>query len=172
MWRVHEMRIFATIKSDLNQIGHGRRFTRQAGDTIIEVLVSVSILALVLSVAYGSTSRSLQNGVDSSNRQQALALAEQQVEIIKNAAASNQVGLGAYQSQPGTAFCIDNTKIGIPTQYGKSAPTSSACHLINSVYDLSDTCNASGLFTIIASWPSAVSGSSGNSQLTIYYRAP
>jgi prepilin-type N-terminal cleavage/methylation domain-containing protein len=166
------MRIFATIRSNLNQIGPAHRFARQAGDTIIEVLVSVSILALVLSIAYASTSRSLQNGVDSSNRQRALALAEQQVEIIKNAAVSNRAALGAYHSAPGTAFCIDSTKIGSPTQYGDSAPTSSACHLINSVYDLSDTYNVSGLFTIIASWSSAVSGSSGNSQLTIYYRAP
>jgi prepilin-type N-terminal cleavage/methylation domain-containing protein len=150
------MKIFNTIAS-----------RRQAGDTIIEVLIAVSILALVMTVAYQSTSRSLQNGIDSSSRQQALALAEQQIEIIKNAAANNVSAYQAYVAAGGGSFCIAPSNMS--ANYGISSVSSTSCHLINSRYNLSDT-YAAGEFTISANWPSTVSGSSGISKLAIYYR--
>jgi prepilin-type N-terminal cleavage/methylation domain-containing protein len=107
-----------------------RRFSlNQAGDTIIEVMVAVAILALVLTVAYQSTSRSLQSGVDSSNRQQAIALASQQIEIIKNAETSPQgePALNAYHAAG--AFCIDGTKLD-NSNYGRSQNIF-ACHSVN-----------------------------------------
>ncbi|MGA3150697.1 MAG: prepilin-type N-terminal cleavage/methylation domain-containing protein [Candidatus Saccharimonadales bacterium] len=127
----------------------------QRGDTIIEVLISMSILALVLTGAYVSTSRSLQDGTDSSDRQQALALAEQQIEFIK----SNPSAYQPPTNSKTNSFCIGNDS---------SIQTGASC-TFNSQYTMTDTYSG-GLFTIVATWPSAV-GSGGQSQLTLYYRA-
>jgi type II secretory pathway pseudopilin PulG len=143
----------------------------ETGDTIIEVLVAMSILALVLTVAYQSTSRSLQSGINSSNRQQAVALASEQIEIIKSAESSplGAAAILAYQASAGTPFCISSSGLTSPP-YGKSTSISSCNNFNSTVFNLSDTYSASGLFTIVATWPSTVSGSSGKSQITLYYR--
>jgi Tfp pilus assembly protein PilV len=125
---------------------------QQSGDTIIEVLLAMCILALVLITTFVSTNRSLQSGVDSSNRQQALALAEQQVELIKTSPSSYQ---------PVGTFCVDNT--------GTLQTSSANCQLgINNQYNFADTYTAaSGLYTVVATWPST---SNAGSKLTVYYR--
>jgi len=132
---------------------------RQTGDTIIEVLISMSILVLVLTATYVSSSRSLQNGTDSSNRQQALALAGQQVEFIKTSPST-------YQTTGNFCAYVDSTTNTLKS----AAPTSAQCQQANGQYTMTDTYNANGLYTIVASWP--LPGSSTASQLTLYYRAP
>ena len=132
----------------------------QRGDTIVEVLISMSILVLVLTATYVSSSRSLQNGTDSSNRQQALALAERQVEFIRTSPSTYQIG---------GSFCayIDSAKT-----FQHDTPTSNACQTLNGQYTMTDTYNSGlyKLYKVVASWPSP--NSSTASQLTLYYRAP
>ena len=42
----------------------GGRVANQHGDTIVEVLISITIVALVLGSAYAITNRSLHQGID------------------------------------------------------------------------------------------------------------
>lgn len=124
-----------------------------SGDTIIEVLISMAILALVLVIAFASTSRSLSQGTGASNRQTATSYAEQQIELIKadpkgyQAAASDfcaQTGLDTPQTD--LSKCQFGNQFTIKDSYDKSA----------------------GLFTIYAHWP----GHNGDDQLTLYYKLP
>ena len=155
------MRIIKHKPSALNQIG----------DTIVEVLISMTILTLVLTVTYVSVSHSLRSGIDSSNRQQALSLAQQQVEIIKSAAANNQAVLSVYQTAGD--FCIIAANVGAAPQYGRT--NGASCNPVaGTLFDIIDTYTPGapgvpGLFTINATW---LGGPSGNttSQLTLYYR--
>lgn len=57
--------------------------TAQAGDTIIEVLISISVIALVMGMAYGTAARALSTTRSSQERLEALKLAEGQIERIK-----------------------------------------------------------------------------------------
>jgi type II secretory pathway pseudopilin PulG len=55
-----------------------------AGDTIIEVLMSMAIAGAVIAGAYALASRSLAEGVSASEHSQAIKLAEAQVETLKS----------------------------------------------------------------------------------------
>lgn len=132
----------------------------ERGDTIVEVLISVSILALVLVASFASSSRSLHTGTDAANREQALSLAQQQIEIIKNDVSLGN--LAKYTSQPAAQqlhFCViaNNT-------YDSS---SSNCKLLNQ-YNISNSIN-SGLFTVNTTW---AGGGNGQSRLAVNFRIP
>lgn len=74
------------------------------GDTLVEVLLSVSILGLVLVVSFASASRSLNAGTDAANRNRALDYARAQVELLRDAANSGTIG---DLPSDGSAFCIN-----------------------------------------------------------------
>src|SRR5262245_22324828 len=80
----------------------------QRGDTIVEVLVAIGVISLVLGAAYVMTNRSAQNTRAAQERDNALKLAESQVERLKGLAATNP---SAVFSGP-TPFCIaDNGSV-------------------------------------------------------------
>lgn len=61
----------------------------QRGDTIVEVLVAIAVITSVLGGAFIMTNRSLQGTRTSQERVNAVKLAESQVELIKNAVATD-----------------------------------------------------------------------------------
>lgn len=89
------------------------RKINQSGDTVIEVMMAMSILAVVLTVSFVAANRSLSDGTQAANRRQALQYAEEQVELIRvaaNASDASQPGSNysdyTLNSQP---FCIRTT---------------------------------------------------------------
>jgi type II secretory pathway pseudopilin PulG len=56
----------------------------QIGDTIIEVLLSMSVIGLVLGAAFGIANRSVSLGQEAQERSEALKIAESQLEIFKS----------------------------------------------------------------------------------------
>jgi Tfp pilus assembly protein PilV len=60
------------------------KFAKQTGDTIVEVMLAMTVLAIVLSTAYATSTRSLQAGIEAQNRSQATSLAQAQVEVLRN----------------------------------------------------------------------------------------
>lgn len=56
---------------------------KQAGDTLVEVLISIAIVSVVITGAYALASRSLRQGITASEHGQALKLAESQLESLK-----------------------------------------------------------------------------------------
>ena len=120
----------------------------QTGDTIVEVLISVAILATVFGVAFASSGQSLQEGTNASNRNQAVQIAEQQVAIIKNASAGQTTP--TYPSnQP---FCLKSD--GTVDTADIDATTKTCNFPSQSPFGVADTFNANTkTFTVICSWP-------------------
>jgi type II secretory pathway pseudopilin PulG len=134
---------------------------RQAGDTIIEVLLSITVLALVLGAAYVTSNHSLQAGTDANSRAQALSYAQDQVERIKTAALNGTLSTGSLPPH----FCFP----------AKSTPTPVSANSSNcKKYDASqysmDVTYSGSVFKVIASWD--VASGAGRDQLTIYYKPP
>jgi prepilin-type N-terminal cleavage/methylation domain-containing protein len=59
-------------------------YYRQAGDTLIEVMIAVAIISLVITVSYATANRSLQIGRRTQESTEALKIAESQLEILKS----------------------------------------------------------------------------------------
>jgi type II secretory pathway pseudopilin PulG len=56
---------------------------RDKGDTIVEVLISITIASLILAAAYAIATRSLNQGISARERTQALYYLQGQVETLK-----------------------------------------------------------------------------------------
>ncbi len=123
-----------------------------AGDTLVEVMVSMSILGLVMGAAFATSRHSLQSGLQSSYRDQADSYARQQVELIKKLDVSGS--LIGYQDPN---FCINpngpikqavsNDTHLCPLPVGSGNPTQ------YSVVDKYDS--ATKIYTVEVQWPSS-----------------
>ncbi len=134
----------------------------QAGDTIVEVIIAVMIVATILAGASTVTNRSTRAVRDAEEHAQALQLLQGQVELLRHAAAIPQL-----PSSISTSFCLSTGA------YYQPANTSPQC-LVNtqglsgqadSIYQLSisspsSSANANGttIFNLVASWPSLSGG--------------
>jgi type II secretory pathway pseudopilin PulG len=141
--------------------------TNHRGDTIVEVMVSMLILSLVLAAAFGSSSKSLQTGTDASNREQALRLAQDQVEHIRNEANKVPSGLGGWpQSQ---YYCILPSGavdvVDVDTTTHVCYNLSSNKKIGASIYYVAPP---SGVYTVKAKWNNS---NGGINELTLYYKA-
>ncbi len=139
-----------------------------SGDTIIEVMISMVILALVLTVADVSVVRSLQRSIDVGYRDQAVGYAQDQIEKIKFATVgiTPPVALSTYKANPGQPFCIKNNfQYNGPGICAESLMFAGvpADRKISIVYD-----NVS-LFTVTATWAAATGN---NNQVQLYYKIP
>lgn len=76
---------------------------QQAGDTIIEVLMAMAVMAAILSGAYNMAGKSLTAGRHAQERGEGLKLAESQVELVKVARGNNTVLPSGPQR-----FCMAN----------------------------------------------------------------
>ena len=77
----------------------------QRGDTIIEVLLAMSVIGLVIGASFGIANRSGQIGQDAQERSEALKLAETQVELFKVAYKANDKITSRSENQP---FCLQS----------------------------------------------------------------
>jgi len=96
----------------------------ERGDTIVEVLIAVAVVALILAGAYVATNRSLLATRSSQERVSALKLAEAQIEQIKGLAGSDPDQLFT-DSGPNTSpnpFCIAKSS-GLPVAANNPACT-------------------------------------------------
>lgn len=59
------------------------RILSQAGDSIVEVLIAITVIAFVLAGAYASVSRNTMVNLDTQERGYALKLAEGQIEFLR-----------------------------------------------------------------------------------------
>jgi Tfp pilus assembly protein PilV len=132
----------------------------QQGDTIVEVMISMAVLAVVLGATYAISTRSFQSGLNAQYRDQAVSYGQQQVELIREADNNNPTTISTYSTPADSAFCIDpNTK---------SRLTGSNCvfgnlYTVNAQYR-----SASHSFQVTTSWDSA---SSVKQQIVMYYKS-
>jgi Tfp pilus assembly protein PilV len=142
-----------------------------AGDTIVEVLISMAVLAVVLSTAYATTTRSFHAGLNSQYRDQAGLVAQQQLELLKSADISTNPTIDTYKV-PDHDFCINPTNMA-RVDLSSSNPTCTtpvgAPASSESQYLLADSYDGGKrIFTITTQWPGE---NNGFHKVVLYYKA-
>ena len=77
---------------------------QQLGDTIVEVLLAMSVIGLILGMAFGIANRSVRMGQDAQERAEALKIAESQLEVFKSEFAGSAPLKARTEASP---FCLD-----------------------------------------------------------------
>ena len=141
---------------------------KQAGDTIIEVLIAMSVVGLVLAGAFGITNRAVLTGRAAQERTDALKIAESQLELLKVYAKDSTFNGGLFST-----FCIDQGAASASVSAVDSADTT-MCKGVNEqggvgIYDITIELN-SGTYEVKLSWDEINSSASVNATLSLYYR--
>lgn len=88
-----------------------KRLTNQVGDTIVEVLIAMSIAGLAIGISYATASRAIGKAITARERDQAVGLMESQVSRLK--AIEAQLGLGpfntAFSDTSAAHFCVKSS---------------------------------------------------------------
>ncbi len=128
----------------------------QYGDTIIEVLIAITVVSAVLGGAYVTSNHSLKNSRQAQEHTIALKYAESQVELIK-ANSANAVAVAV-----GTVFCMKNdgsTSTNLPAD----------CKPTNGIpYNVKVTRKSSNIFTVGINWDS-IQGN-GQDNISLLYK--
>lgn len=129
----------------------------QKGDTIIEVMISVSVLAVVLGVAFALSTQSMREGTDANNRNIAVQLSQQQI-------ASIQSLIKVSSSTPTfpSTFCM-NSAGGAPAIDANTKDCNQSPFTIVDTFD-----STHNTFTITTSWPSS---NNGTKKVQLYYHS-
>jgi|SRR5665213_2146865 len=145
-----------------------RKMFTSAGDTLIEVMLSATALALVLSVSFVSANRSLRSGTDAANRNQAVQYASQQIELVRLGINDGSlVPVGAGKNIPASNFCMDQTShLATPVQSSGSCPADSQG--IFGIVDSYDSVKQT--FTVTTQWQSSLTANTN--QVVMYYQDP
>lgn len=136
---------------------------RERGDTIVEVLIAITVISAVLGGAYVATNRSFLASRDAQERTAGLKLVESQLEQLK----------GVIASSPNTIFGGS-----VPASFCVTGPTSvadsgnSACYLDSSGtptggeprYHLSIT-RSGNTFTVKNDWAAVRGGAQNHIQM-------
>ena len=93
-----------------------RKFTRvhghaERGDTLVEVLVAIVIVASVIGGAYVVSNKSLQSTRSAQERQNALKLSESQLEQLKSLIASDPTQI--FGAGKPAKFCLSSDATGV-----------------------------------------------------------
>lgn len=129
------------------------KLLREKGDTLIEVMIAMSVISLVLGGAYVMTNTSLQASRDAQERVNATKLAQSQLELLKSIASSKPTQLFSGTFATGSGFCIDQS--GNPI-----VDTNSACKVNANgtpsttppTYSLSIKQSPANNFTLTTTW--------------------
>jgi len=127
-----------------------RQRLRQRGDTIVEVLIAMTVIALVLAGAYVTTNRSIQNTRAAQERGNALKLAEAQIEQLKGVIATSPDAIFA-SATTASPFCIYNNAPVPVANANCSQGTNGNATTAEPQFNLSVT-RAGNTFTVINTW--------------------
>jgi type II secretory pathway pseudopilin PulG len=137
----------------------------QKGDTIVEVMLALTVIGLSLGISFAIANRSTNVGLEARERSEALKLAESQLEYMKN----DLSNIATYRDA--TPYCI----VG-GVKYAVSAGGSQCLGANrNSLYDISVIYTAaSGAnpenFESFISWGKLSTSGAGNNQVSLVYR--
>lgn len=133
---------------------------KQAGDTIVEVLIAIALVSLVLAGAYASTNHNVSATQDTQEHAQALQLVQSQLEFLR-------ASVAAGGSAP-TSGCYTGAGIN-------AAPTAPECNVnragtanctVEPCYKLSIT-QAGNTYAVAADWEGLISP---KANVTLYYQ--
>jgi hypothetical protein len=154
-----------------------RLFRNQAGDTIVEVLIAITVVAAVLGGSYTVVNRTMANSRQAQEHAEALQMANKQVEYITSLVATAQAG-DLYDGNPrfscinkDTGVIVGQTLLG----GGADGPAANgnyalACRDASPAGYLTafEYVSAGRYFKVYITWPS-VTGD-GNDRVSLVYR--
>jgi len=154
----------------------GRRMSHvgQRGDTIVEVLIAITIVSLILGGAYVTTNHSLRDTRDGQERSTAVKIVETQIEQLHNLAITNPSAI--FGATVPSSFCITNAGAVVASTIAACAVDSTgAPTTAEPVYHLAITQSSNTInsvkyttFDIAANWTSVIGN--GQDQMQMTYR--
>ncbi len=99
------------------------RSRRDAGDTIVEVLVVLAVLGLALGISYATASRSLRSTTGAQENSRATALLQAQIEALRYLAPTPAPASGQDIFGQSGLFCIDTQALTVDSTFGGSLNT-------------------------------------------------
>ena len=140
----------------------------QAGDTIVEVLISIAVVSAVLMGAFLVTSKSTSGVRNSQEHGEMLQVLQGQVEHVRALAVAQTTSTGGIFASGN--FCIDATA----SPPARVPSSSGACHNIDSRYNVSISYDStSNVFTFTGTWDGITGGSQKeNLSYRVYSSAP
>lgn len=141
------------------------------GDTIVEVLLAITIAAFAIGISYATAERSLRQSITARERSEALNIIENQISdlsIIRN----NFPSMLPSFSFPNTNFCIDDSASN-PASWTRTASCSIAKPGVGVTYNINITTTPSATlssptnFLFTATWPPEI-GTQTNSASIAY----
>lgn len=133
---------------------HTTMHHQQAGDTIVEVIIAVSVVATILVGAFTVTNHSARAVRDSEEHAQALQFLQGQVELLRHAAAVRS----SLPSSLSTPFCLSTTAYYQPASGNSNCTKSSLYDVSISSPTSSPAVGATTTFDLVASWPALGGG--------------
>jgi type II secretory pathway pseudopilin PulG len=153
---------------------HKLRLTglRQRGDTIVEVLIAISIISFLITGAFSITRQSLANERQAQELGEALELTQSQIESLKDYLNTN--------TSPSQTFCIYNDAVVVLPTGGISAGSDCALNTsgipttVEPVYNVAITPSpqANNIidFTVETRWNSINQKGTDTNAVTLYYQ--
>jgi len=156
---------------------------KQAGDTIVEVLVVLAVVGSALSISYAIANHSLVGVRQSHEHSEALQLVQGQLEELRAYVASNSSQIINASAVVGTAdFCFDPadaTTINLINSADlQDSPNDTANHCqADNLYNLDiickplsgSDCTSGGTYTVQAGWANATGDGQDNVSLVYRY---
>lgn len=137
---------------------------RQAGDTIVEVLIAIAIVTLVLTGAYALSNHNVRAIQDNQEHNQAIQLVQDEIELLKNKG-SLPAGSDCFMLVDNGSYhvgdAVNHTTGDCQVEGDGSANTG-----VEPLYTLQITDN-SGTYSVQATWDNLY-GSTGS--VIMYYR--
>jgi prepilin-type N-terminal cleavage/methylation domain-containing protein len=150
------------------------------GDTIIEIMIVLAILALAISVAYSTASRSLLNARQAHENTEATRLAETQIERLRLMRNNPAAGPDNIYTTAPKLYCVNSTnnKININTNdpYAPLATddtggcTQLGRYFVSVCYKTCSNPLDDRTFTVMVTWDDVLG--QGKDSVRIPYRLP
>ena len=138
----------------MRRLGTKSAHWKQAGDTIVEVLIAISIVSLVLTSAYMVTNKNSLVMQSTQEKTQAQKLIERQIELLR-----------ATDSVPNASFCFVDDGGNVTTDlaqcvFNQSGDVSSDTSSVQYKIAITPNTPSSDTFEIKAAWDRVGGGSS------------
>lgn len=145
--------------------------TKQIGDTIVEVLIAITIAAFAIAISYATAERSLRQSITARERNEALNLIENQISDFQILKKNFPASLPQF-SFPNTNYCINDSAAN-PSNWAKTNSCKvtvqgvGVTYTINITTSSNSTLNSPTNFVVTATWPPEV-GTQTNSASIAY----
>jgi prepilin-type N-terminal cleavage/methylation domain-containing protein len=141
-----------------------KRMKNQRGDTIVEVLIALSIISLVLAASYAITNRNVRASQDTQEHTQAQQVVQQQIERLRASSASGSLGV-PFKCITGSGSALVPSNNDAACSFSADGSTGNCTE--EPCYHVEIIRNGNGVYDVSATWSSLLQG--GTSKVSMVY---